>query len=160
MSELSSLEPRYNAFLHASLGAEDDMAISVLSVLARQDVDPWQEADRLAQLPKEQAINSLASRIWRSNSQRWSPSEATIFAGQLIELLPSHGDSISVSRPAKAGNGGMMLWFVLGALIASTVISGNSIKNLTKSSNNSTNRVSAPAQQEASPQSPRGFITD
>ena len=71
------------------------MTLSVLSVLARQDVDPWQEAARLAQLSRDQAINSLASKIWKSNSERWSPSEASILAARLIELLPSHSGSPS-----------------------------------------------------------------
>ena len=91
MTELSRPVSQYDAFLFASVCQTDEMTLSVLSVLARQDVDPWQEADRLAQLSRDQAINSLASKIWKSNSERWSPSEASILAVRLIELLPSHG---------------------------------------------------------------------
>ena len=90
MTELSRLQSQYDAFLFASLGDTDKMTPSVLSVLEREDVDPWQEAARLAALSPEQAINSLASKIWKSNSERWSPSEASILALRLIELLPSH----------------------------------------------------------------------
>jgi hypothetical protein len=93
MTDVSRLESKYNAFLFASLGEDDELPLSVLSVLARQDLDPWQEAGRLAQLSNEQAINSLASRIWTSNSERWSPSEASILAVRLIRLLPSRGGS-------------------------------------------------------------------
>ena len=91
MTELSRPESQYDAFLFASVCETDEMTLSVLSVLARQDVDPWQEADRLAQLSRDQAINSLASKIRKSKSERWSPSEASILAVRLIELLPSHG---------------------------------------------------------------------
>ena len=93
MTDVSRLESKYNAFLFASLGEDDELPLRVLSVLARQDLDPWQEAGRLAQLSNEQAINSLASRIWTSNSERWSPSEASILAVRLIQLLPSRGGS-------------------------------------------------------------------
>jgi len=105
MTELSRLQSQYDAFLFASLG-DTDVTPSVLSVLAREDVDPWQEAARLAELSPEQAINSLASKIWKSNSERWSPSEASILALRLIELLPSHSagppaGSISVAAHEK-----------------------------------------------------------
>jgi hypothetical protein len=93
MTEVSRLESRYDAFLFASLCEEDELTLRVLSVLARQDVDPWQEADRLAHLSKEHAINSLASRIWKSNGERWSPSEASILVLRLTELLPSYRGS-------------------------------------------------------------------
>ncbi|MFB9262498.1 hypothetical protein ACFFWD_04830 [Bradyrhizobium erythrophlei] len=52
MTEVSHLESQYDAFLFASLCEDDELTLSVLSVLARQDVDPWQEADRLAHLQK------------------------------------------------------------------------------------------------------------
>jgi hypothetical protein len=90
MTELSRLESQYDAFLFASLCQDDEMTLSVLSVLARHDVDPWDEAARLTQLSRKQAINSLASKIWKLNGERWSPSEANILAVCLIELLPSH----------------------------------------------------------------------
>ena len=93
MTELSSPESQYDAFLFAPVCETNEMTLSVLSVLARQDVDPWQEAARLAQLPRDQAINTLASQIRKSKSQRWSPSEASILAVRLIELLPSHSPS-------------------------------------------------------------------
>lgn len=111
MTGVSRLESQYDAFVFASLCENDELPLSVMSVLARQDVDPWQEADRLAQLSKEQAINSLASRIWKSNSERWSPSEASILAIRLIQLLPSHGGSRSDRNRTEDG-GGRMMWLV------------------------------------------------
>src|ERR1051326_7517201 len=119
MTELSRAQSQYDAFLFASLGDTDKMTPSVLSVLAREDVDPWQEAARLAELSPEQAINSLASKIWKSNSERWSPSEASILALRLIELLPSPtpapfpvrsgpaitSAAVAVAGPERTGNG-------------------------------------------------------
>ena len=104
------------------------MTLSVLSVLARQDVDPWQEAARLAQLSRDQAINSLASKIWKSNSERWSPSEASMLAVRLIELLPSHNRPPSSPLWADDGNGRLTFWVVAGMLFMSIAISGNSMQ--------------------------------
>jgi hypothetical protein len=123
MTELLRPESRYDAFLFASVCEANEMTLSVLSVLARQDVDPWQEADRLAQLSRDQAINSLASKIWKSNSERWSPSEASILAVRLVELLPSHGRPPSSPPWTDDGNGRLTFWVVAGMLFMSLAIS-------------------------------------
>jgi hypothetical protein len=159
MTEVSRLGSRYDAFLFASLCQDDELPLSVLSVLARQDLDPWQEADRLAQLSREQAINSLASRIWKSNSKRWSPPEAGILAIRLIQLLPSHGGSMS-DRNSAEDSGGRMMWLVVGILVASSTASGHGIKKSLISSGNPNHRVSSVVPQEASPQSSHGIVTD
>jgi hypothetical protein len=83
MNELSPPETRFDALLFASLCETDEMTLSVLSLLARQDVDPWQEANRLPQLSGAEAINSSAARIWKSDSEQWSPSEASMLAARL-----------------------------------------------------------------------------
>ena len=44
----------FNDFLFAPIGEDrNGMSVSVLSGLARTDVDPWKEAASLAQLPGE-----------------------------------------------------------------------------------------------------------
>jgi hypothetical protein len=43
-----------NGFLFADIGIErSGMPLSVISALARQGFDPWQEAGRLARLPRQ-----------------------------------------------------------------------------------------------------------
>ena len=157
MTEVSRLESRYDAFLFASLCQDDELPLSVLSVLARQDLDPWQEADRLAHLSNEQAVNSLASRIWKSDSKRWSPSEASVLAIRLIQLLPSHGGSTS-DRNSAEDNGGRMMWLVVGMLVASIVASGDGIKKSLMSSDNPDHYISSVVPQKASPS--HGVATD
>lgn len=76
MTGLSQTTSEFDRFLFALLGEDDEVSLSVVSVLARQDMDPWQEAARLSQLSKDEATNSLASTIWKTDSNRWSPSEA------------------------------------------------------------------------------------
>jgi hypothetical protein len=54
----------FNQFLFAPIGEDKNgMLVSVLSGLARSDVDPWQEAAKLAQLPGEAATKELAALI-------------------------------------------------------------------------------------------------
>ena len=159
MTELLRPESQYDAFLFASVCEINEMTLSVLSVLARQDVDPWQEADRLAQLSRDQAINSLASKIWKSNSERWSPSEASILAARLVELLPSHNGSPSTTLWAGDDNGRLTFWVVTGMLFMSLAISGNSMQQA-KDSGASTHSVGMAIQGDGVTRSSRGAGTD
>jgi hypothetical protein len=158
MTEPSGLESQYDAFLFASLCETDEMTLSVLSLLARQDVDPWQEAARLTQLPKAQATNSLAARIWKSNSEQWSQSEASTIAARLIELLPSH--SRSSAAWANDGNGRLTYWMVAWLLFMSIAMSGNSMQKATSGSSAPATGVSMAAQDQAVTRSSRGSETD
>ena len=57
---------QFNEFLFALIGMErNGMPLSVISALARLEVDPWQEAARLADLPKELAATALDGLIRR-----------------------------------------------------------------------------------------------
>jgi hypothetical protein len=160
MTELSRLEPQYDAFLFAPLCETDEVTLSVLSVLARQDIDPWHEAARLTQLSREQAINSLASKIWKSDSERWSPSEASLLAVRLIELLPSHNRPPSKSIWTEDGNARLTFWLVAGMLFMSIAISGNSTQKSTKDSSASSHSVGMNVQENTATRSSRGIGTD
>ncbi|ANW00305.1 hypothetical protein [Bradyrhizobium icense] len=149
MTEFSGLESQYDAFLFASLSETDEVTLSVLSLLARQDVDPWQEAARLTRLPKDQAINNLAAKIWKSNSERWSPSEASIVAARLIELLPSHSHVHSSPLWAGDNTGRLTFWMVTWMLFMSVAISGHNIQKSTSDSRALASSVSAAAQEHA-----------
>jgi hypothetical protein len=159
MSELPRLESQYDTFLFASVCETDEMTLSVLSVLARHDVDPWQEAARLTQLSRDQAVNSLASRIWNSNSERWSASDASILAARLIELLPSHGRPSSNQLRADDGNARLTFWIVAGMLSMSIAISGHGMQKA-KDSGASTHIVSTNVQENAATRSSRRIGTD
>ena len=64
------------------------MPLSVVSALARLEVDPWQEAARLADLPKELAAAALDGLIRRLPAGGWDQAETRKIADRLIELLP------------------------------------------------------------------------
>ena len=52
----------FDRFLFAPIGEEKNgMLLSVLSALARLDLDPWREAAELARMPKHTAKQRLTS---------------------------------------------------------------------------------------------------
>jgi len=57
-------EREFDEFLCASVGEEKNgMALSVMSAFARRNLDPWQEAARLSQLPRDVATKELCAMI-------------------------------------------------------------------------------------------------
>jgi hypothetical protein len=85
----SHLGPEFNDFLFAPIGeAKNGMPLSVLSALARLDVDPWQEAAELARLPGETAIQRLASLIRTLPDGPSTHPDSKTIAARLIAFLP------------------------------------------------------------------------
>jgi hypothetical protein len=79
----------FNEFLFAPIGEDrNGMLVSVLSGLARSDVDPWQEAAKLAQLPGETATKELAALIGALPDRTASYPDPRTIAARLIALLP------------------------------------------------------------------------
>ena len=67
---------QFNEFLFALIGKEGNgMPLSVISALARLEVDPWQEAARLADLPKELAAAALDGLLRRLPAGGWDQAE-------------------------------------------------------------------------------------
>jgi hypothetical protein len=93
-TSISFFRPEFNDFLYAPIGAErDEMPLSVLSALARLNVDPWAEAAELSDLPTDTATSRLASLIARLPGGRWAPADSKAIAHRLIELLPRRSGS-------------------------------------------------------------------
>lgn len=80
----------YDDFLFAPIGDDrkDGVMLSVLSALARQGVDPWQEAARLAVLPGKTATQRLASMIAELPETSSADLDPGMIAARLIALLP------------------------------------------------------------------------
>jgi hypothetical protein len=86
----SGLSCEFNNFLYSAVSDDSDpMPVSVLSALARHNVDPWHEAAHLAQMPKRAAIARLASMILTVNSNPAPQRPAELIATRLIDLLPT-----------------------------------------------------------------------
>jgi len=96
---ISVVGSEFNVFLFARVGEDrNDTPLSVLSALARLDLDPWQEAAELARLPRESATQRLASSIAALADGPRPDLEHGIIAARLIALLPHHGNSETPAR--------------------------------------------------------------
>jgi hypothetical protein len=105
----SALRPEFNSFLFASIGQDrNGMEVSVLSGLAQSDLDPWQEAAKLAELPVKTAIERLASLIETLPGRAWAYPEAQVVATRLIGLLPHSITENPASSQTPHTFGGMM----------------------------------------------------
>lgn len=93
-ARFSLLHSDLNDFLFASIGDEQNgMSLNVISALTRLDIDPWQEAARLAALPKALAAAELMPLIARLPIARAEPSDNLAISNWLVELLPMHGQA-------------------------------------------------------------------
>ena len=120
---VSSFTSRYDHFLFAPICEEaNGMQLSVLSALARIDVDPWEEATRLAAMPKAIAERTLVSTLNRVLGKSWNPSETEVFAARLVQLLPQRGEGTTVAQTETARVGAQrtywLVWLVFALAIS------------------------------------------
>ena len=95
----SALESRFDSFLYAAVREDPDGApLTVLSVLARLDIDPWEEAARLAQLPGEAGTRVLAGLISALPKGLATPPDSGTIAARLITLLPRRPERGTAQR--------------------------------------------------------------
>ena len=90
----------YDAFLFAPIGEErNGMVLSVLSALARLDLDPWREAAELAGMPRQIATQRLTSLIRSLPDGPQTRSKPEAISARLIAFLPNGaGSSIASSE--------------------------------------------------------------
>lgn len=103
---VSSLASEFDDFLLAPIGEDNNgMLLSVLSALARLDVDPWEEAATLARLPGDTATRKLASLIAALPDGPSARPDSGTIAARLISLLPRRVASDVPSRLTLPGIG-------------------------------------------------------
>jgi hypothetical protein len=91
------LSSEFDDFLFARVNADsEETPLSMLSVLARLGLDPWEEAAKLAQLPQASAVKRLVSLI--SVIPSAYPDAGTV-SNRLIFLLPSPPGLTAPRRP-------------------------------------------------------------
>jgi hypothetical protein len=103
---VSSVRSDFDAFLFAPIDEDNNdngMQLSVLSALARQDVDPSEETARLARLPSEVATQKLTSLIAALTNGRSTCLDPGAIAARLSALLPREAVSDLRSRTALSG---------------------------------------------------------
>jgi hypothetical protein len=104
-SRFSSLNPSFDDFLFAPVCDEaNGMQLSVLSALARSNVDPWDEAIRLAAMPKAIAERTLLSILSMVAGKSWNPPEAQATAARLVGLLPHAVNGASAGATGAANS--------------------------------------------------------
>ncbi len=113
-----------NAFLFADVGIEaNGSGLTILSMLARLDKNPWAEAALWAQQPPATAIDSLVVSLGRMPLSHSSLQDARATASRLVGLLPKQSPSVGKSAGSRAGtlatpNWGYILFVYLGLYLA------------------------------------------
>ena len=84
------LTRQFDDFLFARIDeGSDSTPLSVLSMLARLDMDPWEEAAKLARLPRAAAARRLVEFISATPDAPSAYLNAKTVSDQLLNLLPS-----------------------------------------------------------------------
>ena len=105
-ASVSRLGSEFDNFLFAPIGEDGNgMLLSVLSALARLDLDPWQEAAELARLPGKAATQRLTSWIAELPDGPSASSDAGTIAARLVALLPHKALANIPSRETLFGVG-------------------------------------------------------
>jgi hypothetical protein len=115
----SGLEP----FLFAEVGTEPSgLGLTVLSVLARLDFDPWAEAARLVALPRNTSIERLKGYIARMAVDQKSLLDAPATAERLIALLPVQTDAAASTDVPSLDMEGFPKWLPMVLLYCALVL--------------------------------------
>jgi hypothetical protein len=122
------LRPDLDKFLYAAVGQEQEgVSLTMISALARLDLDPWDEASRLSALEKPEAGAQLTETILRLTGKRWPFPEARRIADGLVELLPNRAQKREAAHASrtKASNlvAGKRFWLAC-LLVAAAMLLG------------------------------------
>jgi len=84
-------DPAFESFLAAEVGEDPKgMSVTVLSMLARLDVDPWEEASDLARMQVAPAQQRLEALIARFKDVPTEVLDRDKIAKKLLTFLPDH----------------------------------------------------------------------
>jgi len=99
-AKVPAMDQEYNAFLYAAIGADaNGSTLSVLSAIARMDLDPWAEAAQLSGLPVHTAVRRLSALIAAMPVKPSVSGEPGVIAERLIKLLPVQNAAAALTRP-------------------------------------------------------------
>jgi hypothetical protein len=100
-ASFSTLGSEFDDFLFAAIGEDSDgMPLSVVSALARMDLDPWHEAASLAAVSVEAATGKLTSLLAALPDPALRRLDPGTTAARLTALLPQRPDSNARSSAA------------------------------------------------------------
>jgi hypothetical protein len=102
-ARFSTLNASYEDFLFAPVCEDaNGMRVSVISALARTNVDPWEEAIRLAAMPKAIAEKTLLSILDLVSGRSWKSPESAVIAARLVRLLPQSVEAATMGATGTA----------------------------------------------------------
>ena len=101
-ASVSNITLEFDNFLFARIDKNSgETPLSVLSVLARLGIDPWEEAAKLAQLPRLAAAKRLASMIAAIPGASSAYLDAGTVSDRLISLLPAARPAVTACLALK-----------------------------------------------------------
>ena len=118
----SAFESRFDHFLYATVREDPDgTPLTVLSVLARLGIEPWEEAARLAELPAKAAAPALAALISALPRGSATPPDSATVAARLITLLPRRSEREIAAHSGPSG-GARLVQIPIPAMILARVV--------------------------------------
>ena len=128
--EYSLGHSEYNPFLFAAVGEDKvGLPLTVLTALTRLGFDPWQEAARLSDLPRETAARAFAVTIAMLPEGDWKASDSEAIAARLVNWLPRR--SALAIASVEAGRSGtkqmkstFATWLMWGVLAVALLFLG------------------------------------
>ena len=152
------LDSQFNDFLFASVGEEKNgMMLSVVSALARLDLDAWQETANLARLTRPMATERLAGLIAALPDEFLVHEDPAEIASRLIARLPRQAYSDALTgrtAPGLTARAAIQTQtFLFVALVLMLVIENLGLAGRQQPTVHD-NNASAPIASEAVPQSP------
>lgn len=124
-----SRDPAFEHFLGAAVGNDGHgTSVSVLSMMARLDVDPWDEAAALASMNNAPAIKRLETLMVRFQDVRLSAPDRSNLARTLLAVLPQRAKAKGTAVPSEQAqfaalpSGAPVFWFIAAVLIVGWVV--------------------------------------
>lgn len=124
MSSMSTISPAFNDFLFATICEErNEMPLSVISALARLDLDPWREAADLAGMPADGAASRLSGLLAGFVDDRLTQPDRATIASRLVALLPQAAKTGAQGTAPTAGAQKRPRFSMLGMLCLALLVS-------------------------------------
>jgi hypothetical protein len=102
-----SLGSEFDNFLFEPVGEDPNgLAISVVSMLGRLNLDPWEAAASLTRLPVESATQKLMVLLSQLPGTPLPEPHARVLASRLVALLPRQPGNAARSPQASAASAG------------------------------------------------------
>jgi len=146
------LGTEFDAFLFAPVEVElSGTTLTVVSALARLNIDPWSEAAELARMPRERASQRLAAMIGKLSGLPAAGGQTQKIADGLISLLPRGaaaplrvGAQALPSLPERAMAILVALLIVAAALGVLGVVNRGSLESLAKIGTSASSNAQSP----------------